>query len=106
MANFLITYVFWWYLSIQSARSEIDHILKLKQRFSKCTVIMGRDHGHPYILSTTVLSDNIHVHYDTGDVAFDKHGGVNWGGQPREREVGLGMGMFRSLHGDRQCTCT
>ena len=35
----------------------MDRILKLKLRFSKCTVIMGRDHGHPYILSTTVLSD-------------------------------------------------
>ena len=57
MANFLITYVFWWYLSIQSARSQIDRMVKLKLRFSKCTVIMGRDHGHPYILSTTVLSD-------------------------------------------------
>ena len=35
-------------------------------------------------------------------MAFGKHGGVNWGGQPREREVGLGMarsGMFHSLHG-------
>ena len=34
---------------------------------------------------------------------------VNWGGQPREREVGLGMarsGMFHSLHGDIQYTCT
>ena len=29
--------------------------LKLKL---KCTVLMGRDHGHPYTLSTTVLSDN------------------------------------------------
>ena len=48
--------VFWRYLSIEFARSQIDPILKLNQRFSKCTVIMGRDHGHPYILSTTVLS--------------------------------------------------
>ena len=32
-------------MAIQFARS---HILKLKLRFSKCTVIMGRDHGHPY----------------------------------------------------------
>ena len=44
-------------MAIQYSRSQINHILKLKQRFSKCTVIMGRDHGHPYILSTTVLSD-------------------------------------------------
>ena len=42
---------------IQSARSQIDRMLKLKLRFSKCTVTMGRDHGHPYILSTTVLGD-------------------------------------------------
>ena len=61
MANFLITYVLWWYLSIQS---EIDHILKLKQRFSKCTVIMRRDHGHPYILSTTILSDLAYLEID------------------------------------------
>ena len=32
-------------------------LMKLKLRFSKCTVTMGRDHGHPYIiLSTTVLN--------------------------------------------------
>ena len=42
---------------MKKARSKIDCILKLKLRFSKCTVIMGRDHGHPYILSTAVLSD-------------------------------------------------
>ena len=54
---------------IYLARSQIDRILKLKLRFSKCTIIMGRDHGHPYILSTTVLSDMVtsckhivHVH--------------------------------------------
>ena len=32
---------------------------------------------------------------------------VNWGGQPRKREVGLGRarsGMFHILHGDIQCT--
>ena len=36
-------------------------MLKLKLRFSKCTFIMGRDHGHPCMLSTTVLSDIIIV---------------------------------------------
>ena len=31
--------------------------IETETEISKCTVIMGRDHGHPYILSTTVLSD-------------------------------------------------
>ena len=34
---------------------------------------------------------------------------VNWGGQPRQREMGLGRarsGMFYSLAGEIHCTCT
>ena len=40
------------FLFLLSSRSQIDSILKLKLRYS---VIMERDHGHPYILSTTDL---------------------------------------------------
>ena len=48
-------------LSIQSARYQIDHniyytIIYIETE-TECTVIMGRDHGHPYIISTTILSD-------------------------------------------------
>ena len=43
--------------------------MKLKLRFSKSTVIMGRDHGHPYILSTTVLSDQYRHYVHAGSVA-------------------------------------
>ena len=57
--------------AIQSSRSQIDRILKLKLRFSKCTVIMGRDHGHPYILSTTVLSIKL-ITQTFGIVTFGK----------------------------------
>ena len=55
---FLITYIYvlWLYLSVQSARPQINRVLKLKLIVPKRKVILGRDRGHPYMLSTTILS--------------------------------------------------
>ena len=51
-------------MAIKYSRSLIDCILKLKLRFSKCTVIMGRDHGQPY--NTKYYRTYLQRRYDSG----------------------------------------